>query len=190
MSRVAKSPIPVPSGVEVKISEALISVKGSLGELKYECPSCIQVEQVDSTLVIIDKTFEEMKAKLGDAADPKAAEPAKAGLVRALVNNMVVGVSQGFECKLELRGVGYRAKTTGNTLNLSVGFSHPVDMEMPAGVSVACPSQTEIVLSGANKQQVFQVGANVRAVRPPEPYKGKGIRYQGEHVAMKEVKKK
>ena len=190
MSRVAKSPVPVPSGVEVKIADALVSVKGKLGELNYECPACIRVEQVESTLVIVDKKFEEMKAKLGDAADPKAAEPAKAGLVRALVNNMVVGVSTGFECKLELRGVGYRAKASGKTLNLSVGFSHPVDMVMPEGVSVACPSQTEIVLSGADKQQVFQIGANIRAVRPPEPYKGKGIRYQGEHVAMKEVKKK
>lgn len=190
MSRIAKSPIPVPSGVEVKITDGMVAVKGKLGQLSYECPECIRVKAEDTTLVIIDKTFEALKAKLGEKANPKAGEPAKAGLVRALVNNMVVGVSEGFECKLELRGVGYRAKASGNTLNLSVGFSHPVNMEMPEGVSVACPKQTEIVLSGPDKQKVFQIGANIRAVRPPEPYKGKGIRYLGEHVAMKEVKKK
>jgi large subunit ribosomal protein L6 len=190
MSRIAKSPIPVPTGVEVTIKDALVAVKGKLGQLSYECPDCIGVKEDGSTLVVVDKAFEAIKARLGEKANPKSGEPAKAGLVRALVNNMVVGVSEGFECKLELRGVGYRAKAAGKTLNLSVGFSHPVNMEMPEGVTVTCPKQTEIVLNGPDKQKVFQVGANIRAVRPPEPYKGKGIRYLGEHVAMKEVKKK
>ena len=190
MSRIAKSPITVPSGVEVKITDGLVAVKGKLGQLSYECPDCIRVIENGSELVIVDKAFEALKERLGADANPKSGEPAKAGLVRALVNNMVVGVSEGFECKLEMRGVGYRAKASGNVLNLSVGFSHPVDMKMPEGISVVCPKQTEIVLSGSDKQKVFQIGANIRAVRPPEPYKGKGIRYLGEHVAMKEVKKK
>ena len=190
MSRVAKSPIPVPAGVNVQISDALITVKGKLGELSYECPEVIRVEEVDSTLRIIDKKYLALREQFGDKADPKKGDPAKAGLVRALVNNMVIGVSQGFECKLEMRGVGYRANAAGDTLNLSVGFSHPVEMKMPSGISVTCPKQTEIVISGTDKQQVFQVGANIRAIRPPEPYKGKGIRYVGERVIMKEVKKK
>lgn len=194
MSRIAKSPIPVPSGVDVKISDLTVDVKGKLGALSYDLPDCIALEQKQdggtSELVVIDKKYQELKARLGDSADPKAGEPAKAGLVRALVNNMVIGVSEGFECKLELRGVGYRAKASGKTLELSVGYSHPVSMVMPEGISVSCPKQTEIVLNGADKQQVFQIGANIRAVRAPEPYKGKGIRYQGEYVAMKEVKKK
>lgn len=189
MSRVAKSPITVPSGVQVTIADA-ITVKGKLGELSYQPPECIAVKEEGETLVIVDKVYEELKARLGDDANPKAGEPAKAGLVRSLVNNMVIGVSEGFECKLEMRGVGYRAKASGNKLELAVGFSHPVHMEMPAGVSVTCPKATEITLSGADKQQVFQIGANIRAVRPPEPYKGKGIRYVGERVIMKEVKKK
>jgi large subunit ribosomal protein L6 len=190
MSRIAKSPIPIPSSVQVKINGANVWVKGKLGELSLECPEPISVREEASTLVVIDNAFEALKVRLGDKADPKSAEPAKAGLVRALVNNMIVGVTDGFECKLELRGVGYRAKSSEGTLELSVGFSHPVKMKMPKGVSVDCPKPTEIVLTGADKQEVFQVGANIRAIRPPEPYKGKGIRYVNERVRMKEVKKK
>ena len=190
MSRIAKNPIPVPKGVDVTISGALVTVKGKLGQLSHECPTVIRVEQVDSTLKIIDKEFEALKERLGDKVGAKAGAPALAGLTRALVNNMVVGVSEGFECKLELKGVGYRANVAGSTLNLSVGFSHPVAMQMPDGITAVCPSQTQIVLSGTDKQKVFQIGANIRSVRPPEPYKGKGIRYVGEHVVMKEVKKK
>lgn len=175
MSRVAKSPIPVPESVKVTLDGLKITVKGKLGELSYVRPAVVGLSE-DS----------ENKVLNVDGAN----DPALGGLVRALVNNMVVGVSTGFECKLELKGVGYRAKVSGNTLNLSVGFSHPVNMEMPEGVSVACPSQTLIVVSGPDKQKVFQVGANIRSVRPPEPYKGKGIRYQDERVVMKEVKKK
>lgn len=194
MSRVAKSPIPVPAGVEVNIAES-VTVKGKLGELSFCPPECIAVEMKpseggSSTLVIVDKAYEALKARLGDAVNPKSGEPAKAGMVRALVHNMVIGVSQGFECKLEMQGVGFRAKATGKLLELSVGFSHPVHVEMPEGVSVNCPKQTEITVSGADKQLVFQVAANIRRYRPAEVYKGKGIRYLGEFVKLKEVKKK
>lgn len=189
MSRVAKSPITIPTGVQVIVADA-ITVTGKLGELSYQPPECIAVQKEGDTLLIVDRVYEERRARLGDSANPKSAEPAKAGLVRALINNMVIGVSQGFECKLEMHGVGYRAKATGSTLELTVGFSHPVLLEMPRGISVACPKPTEITISGSDKQQVFQMGANVRDVKPPEPYKGKGIRYVGEVVTMKEVKKK
>lgn len=187
VSRVAKNPIPVPTGVDVQIADALVKVKGKLGELSYVCPHEIRVVAEDGELRIVDAT----KSASPDTKPAREKDVvAKSGLVRSLVSNMVIGVSEGFECKLEMKGVGYRANVSGNTLNLSVGFSHPVAMEMPEGIKVACPAQTQIVVSGADKQLVFQIGANIRAVRPPEPYKGKGVRYVGERVVMKEVKKK
>ncbi|CAH0993251.1 50S ribosomal protein L6 [Sinobacterium norvegicum] len=177
MSRVAKSPVQLPSGVEVTLKGQNLSVKGSKGTLELVVHDSVTVNQNDSVL-----TFE---AKGGDKSSS-----ALAGTMRSLVNNMVTGVSQGFEKKLVLNGVGYRAKATGNVLNLTLGFSHPVNYELPEGVKAATPSQTEIVVSGADKQKVGQAAAEIRAYRPPEPYKGKGVRYADEHVRRKEAKKK
>ena len=176
-SRIAKNPIELPSGVEVKIAGNLVTVKGNQGELKQALPAIVKIEQTDSSLQL-------------SAANDSTEANALSGTMRALINNMVTGVSVGFEKKLTLIGVGYRAKAQGNKLNLTLGLSHPVDMEMPKGITVETPSQTEVVLKGADKQAVFQMGANIRAKRPPEPYKGKGIRYHDEHVVMKEAKKK
>lgn len=177
MSRVAKNPVTVPAGVEVNFGTDALTVKGKNGELSLPLTGAVKVELNDGQL-----TFA--------AADDSKHAVAMSGTVRALVANMVKGVSEGFEKKLQLIGVGYRAQAQGKTLNLSLGFSHPVVYEMPEGVSVATPSQTEIVLTGADKQAVGQAAAEIRGYRPPEPYKGKGVRYVGEQVIMKEAKKK
>ena len=177
MSRVAKNPVTVPAGVEVNFGTDALTVKGKNGALSLPLTGAVKVELNDGQL-----TFA--------AADDSKHSVAMSGTVRALVANMVKGVSEGFEKKLQLIGVGYRAQAQGKTLNLSLGFSHPVVYEMPEGVSVATPSQTEIVLTGADKQAVGQAAAEIRGYRPPEPYKGKGVRYVGEMVVMKEAKKK
>lgn len=177
MSRVAKNPVTVPTGVEVNFGTDALTVKGKNGALSLPLTGAVKVELNDGQL-----TFA--------AADDSKHAVAMSGTVRALVANMVKGVSEGFEKKLQLIGVGYRAQAQGKTLNLSLGFSHPVVYEMPEGVSVATPSQTEIVLTGADKQAVGQAAAEIRGYRPPEPYKGKGVRYVGEQVVMKEAKKK
>lgn len=175
MSRVAKNPIALPGGVEARIAPGAISVKGPKGELSLDLHSGVAVAQEDSNLKVSPHSEEFW---------------AMAGTFRALIANMVTGVTSGFERKLEIIGVGYRAQAQGAKLNLSLGFSHPVVYEMPKGVSVETPSQTEIVLKGADKQQVGQAAAEIRAFRPPEPYKGKGIRYAGEYVVRKQAKKK
>ena len=177
MSRVAKNPVTVPAGVEVNFGTDTLTVKGKNGALSLPLTGAVKVELNDGQL-----TFA--------AADDSKHSVAMSGTVRALVANMVKGVSEGFEKKLQLIGVGYRAQAQGKTLNLSLGFSHPVVYEMPEGVSVATPSQTEIVLTGADKQAVGQAAAEIRGYRSPEPYKGKGVRYVGEQVVMKEAKKK
>ena len=177
MSRVAKMPIAVPAGAEVAITAAAITVKGPLGSLTQPLNGLVKVENNNGTL-----TF--------DVVDDSRESNAMSGTLRALVNNMVTGVTKGFERKLTLVGVGYRAALQGNSLNLSLGFSHPVVHAMPEGVTATVPTQTEIVIKGADKQRVGQVAAEVRAYRPPEPYKGKGVRYAEERVVIKETKKK
>jgi len=177
MSRVANNPVQIPSGVEVSLNGQMVKVKGSKGELNHEIHDVVEVKQLDSTLTFATRNTEQSSNAL-------------AGTTRALLNNMVTGVSKGFEKKLTLIGVGYRAQAQGKKLNLSLGFSHPVEFEIPEGIDVETPSQTEIVVKGIDKQQVGQVAANIRAYRPPEPYKGKGVRYTDEHVVRKEAKKK
>ena len=177
MSRVAKAPVSIPAGVTVTLSGQDITVKGPKGELARTIHSDVAVSQEENSIVTTI------------ANDVKGAW-AQAGTARSLINNMVTGVSTGFEKRLILNGVGYRAKAAGQNLNLSLGFSHPVDHAIPAGVKVETPSQTEIVLTGADKQVIGQVAANIRAYRKPEPYKGKGIRYSDEVVRRKEAKKK
>ena len=177
MSRVAKSPIAIPSGITVKTADQSISVKGPKGEMALDIHPDVAVNEDNSQLNVSPKS------------ESKAAW-AMAGTVRALVNNMVAGVSQGFEKKLQLVGVGYRAQAGGKSLNLNLGFSHPIDYPVPEGITIATPSPTEIVVSGSDKQRVGQVAAEIRAYRPPEPYKGKGVRYADEHVVRKEAKKK
>ena len=177
MSRVAKNPVTVPAGVEVKFGTESLTVKGKNGELAFPLSNDVKIELNDGQL-----TF----AAVNDSKHSVA----MSGTVRAIVANMVKGVAEGFEKKLQLIGVGYRAQAQGKTLNLSLGFSHPVVYEMPEGITVQTPSQTEIVLTGADKQVVGQVAAEIRAFRPPEPYKGKGVRYVGEVVVMKEAKMK
>ena len=177
MSRVAKTPVAIPAGVEVKINGQDLSVKGGNGTLTWDVHAKVEVKQEENVLLFSGRN------------DDKQAW-ALAGTTRSLVNNMVIGVSTGFEKKLELNGVGYRAKAAGKVLNLTLGFSHPVDYALPEGVTATTPSQTEIVLKGADKQQIGQVAAEIRAFRPPEPYKGKGIRYSDERVRRKEAKKK
>lgn len=175
MSRVAKSPVLVPAGVDIKLEGTQLTVKGGKGTLSMNVHDKVAVT-VDGGQV----TF--------DVKDPQAW--AQAGTARALVNNMVLGVSKGFEKKLELIGVGYRAKAGGKTLNLTLGFSHPIDYELPLGVTAETPTQTEILLRAADKQLLGQAAAKIRSFRPPEPYKGKGIRYSDEYVLRKEAKKK
>jgi large subunit ribosomal protein L6 len=177
MSRVAKNPIALPAGVEVLLAANEVSVKGPLGTLK----------QVLNSDVSVSREGEQLQCR---ATGESQQANAMSGTVRALIANMIVGVSKGFERKLTLVGVGYRAQAAGDTLNLTLGFSHPVSYKMPAGITVATPTQTEIVLKGANKQQVGQVAAEIRAFREPEPYKGKGVRYSDEVVILKETKKK
>ncbi|WP_037585326.1 50S ribosomal protein L6 [Stenoxybacter acetivorans] len=177
MSRVAKNPVTVPAGVDIKLEENALAVKGKNGELVLPLPGEVKVALENGQL-----TF--------TAVGGSTKAGALSGTIRALVNNMVKGVSEGFEKKLQLVGVGYRAQAQGKTLNLSLGFSHPIVYELPEGVSAATPSQTEIVISGADKQVVGQVAAEIRGYRPPEPYKGKGVRYSDETVVIKETKKK
>ncbi len=177
MSRVAKNPITVPSGVEIKIANDEINVKGAKGNMQLAIHNSVKVNQEDGVLKI--EPVKESKDSW-----------AMAGTFRALINNMVVGVSSGFSKKLQLVGVGYRAQAKGQVLNLNLGFSHPIDYAVPEGVTVETPSQTEIVVSGCDKQKVGQAAAVIRSYRPPEPYKGKGVRYADEHVVRKEAKKK
>ncbi|MBK9161952.1 MAG: 50S ribosomal protein L6 [Nitrosomonadales bacterium] len=177
MSRVAKNPVVVPSGVEVAVAANEISVKGPLGTLKQALSDDVSVVREGDSL-------------LCKAQNDSAQAGAMSGTVRALLANMVEGVSKGFERKLTLVGVGYRAQAAGDTLNLTLGFSHPVSYKMPSGIKVETPTQTEIVLKGADKQRIGQVAAEIRAFREPEPYKGKGVRYSDEVVILKETKKK
>jgi len=177
MSRIAKFPIPVPKGVEVNVASGQISVKGPLGTIARAADPNVAVERSGETLLC--------KA-LGNSRHANA----MSGTMRALVANMVTGVTKGFEKRLALVGVGFRAQAQGDKLNLSLGFSHPVVHQMPKGVKVATPTQTEIVLTGIDKQLVGQVAAEVRAHRSPEPYKGKGVRYVDEVIVLKETKKK
>jgi len=177
MSRVAKNPIVVPAGVEVTLAANKVSVKGPKGTLNQELKGDVSVERKDNML-------------LCKATNDSQQANAQSGTIRALLANMIVGVNQGFERKLTLVGVGYRAQAAGDSINLTLGYSHPVVHKMPAGVKVATPTQTEIVLTGSDKQQVGQVAAEIRAYRQPEPYKGKGVRYADEVVILKETKKK
>ena len=177
MSRVAKKPVVVPSGVEIKLADQGIAVKGKNGQLSIDIHPSVAVEQADGQLNFAPR-------------DGSKQANALAGTTRALVNNMVVGVSEGFNKTLTLQGVGYRAQAKGKVLNLTLGFSHPIDYELPEGVSAETPNPTTIVVSGADKQRVGQVAAEIRGYRPPEPYKGKGVRYADEYVRRKEAKKK
>lgn len=177
MSRIANKPVEIPSGVDVNISGQTITVKGKNGEMSLDVNNKVEFSQDDATL-----NFKGKEDVVGSVA--------MAGTMRSLTHNMVTGVSQGFEKKLELVGVGYRAQAQGKVLNLTLGFSHPVNYEVPEGITIETPSQTEIVVKGADKQVVGQVSAEIRAYRPPEPYKGKGVRYSDERVLRKEAKKK
>jgi large subunit ribosomal protein L6 len=177
MSRVAKKPVTLPKGVECKLDGGAITVKGSLGAQTMSLHPDVEIVQEDGSLQVAARKQDRQIV-------------AMAGTTRALLANMVTGVSEGFERKLELRGVGYRAQSKGKTLNLTLGFSHPVDYPVPEGVTVETPSQTEVVVKGTDKQKVGQVAAEIRAFRPPEPYKGKGVRYADERVVLKEAKKK
>jgi large subunit ribosomal protein L6 len=177
MSRVARIPVPLVKGVEAQIAADLITVKGPQGTLKQALTSLVTVTIADGKISFA-------------AADPSREAKAMSGTLRALVAGMVEGVSKGFERRLNLVGVGYRAQAQGDKISLSLGFSHPVEHRMPAGIKVETPTQTEIVIKGADKQRVGQVAAEIRAYRPPEPYKGKGVRYADETVVLKETKKK
>ena len=177
MSRVGKAPVSIPAGVDVAINDEQISVKGAGGHLSVPQNRLVAVKNEDGKLSFVP-------------VDESREANAMSGTLRQLVNNMVVGVSKGFERKLNLVGVGFRAQAQGAKLNLQVGFSHPVNVDMPAGITVATPAPTEIVIKGADRQRVGQIAAEIRAIRPPEPYKGKGIRYADEKVTIKETKKK
>jgi large subunit ribosomal protein L6 len=177
MSRIAKAPVTIPPGVDIKLDGNIMTVKGSKGYLKHFLNSSVNVDIADNLIhVQWDKDNKEATAQAGTA--------------RAILSNMVIGVSAGFEKKLTLIGVGYRAQAKENLLTLSLGFSHPVDFEVPVGITVETPTQTEIVVRGTDKQLVGEISAKIRAYRPPEPYKGKGVRYADEHVVRKEAKKK
>jgi large subunit ribosomal protein L6 len=176
MSRVAKNPVEIVDGVTVNVTDKLIEVKGKVGEIKFDLPDTVALEVSENIISV--KYDEENQQSV-----------ALAGTTRAIVNNMIVGVSQGFEKKLELKGVGYRAKASGKLLELTLGFSHPVKYQLPEEVQVETPSQTEVVLKSHNKQILGQAAAEIRAFRPPEPYKGKGVRYSDETVRRKEAKK-
>lgn len=177
MSRIAKKPVAVPAGVEVKLAGQSLSVKGKQGELSLDMHPAVSAEQTDGQLVFAPR-------------DGAKQSMALTGTTRALVNNMVLGVSEGFSKTLTLLGVGYRAQAKGKVLNLTLGFSHPIDYELPDGITAETPNNTTVVIRGADKQRVGQVAAEVRAFRPPEPYKGKGVRYEDEYVRRKEAKKK
>ena len=177
MSRIAKMPVTIPTGVDVTMNDQSLSIKGAGGMLSL------------TQNVLVKITSDAGKLSFSAANDSRQAD-ALAGTLRQLVNNMVVGVTKGFEKKMTLIGVGYKAQAQGNKLNLTVGYSHPVNMDMPEGITVTTPTPTEVIVKGADRQRVGQVAAEIRAVRPPEPYKGKGIRYSDEKVAIKETKKK
>jgi large subunit ribosomal protein L6 len=177
MSRIAKSPVEVPAAVSITLNGQALSVKGGKGTLALDIHASVEVKQDDNVLTFAPR-------------DSAKQSEALAGTTRSLVNNMIIGVTQGFERKLNLVGVGYRAKAEGNTVNLSLGFSEPINYTLPAGVTVETPSQTEIVLKSTDKQLLGQVAADIRAFREPEPYKGKGVRYSDENVLRKEAKKK
>ncbi|HDN27969.1 MAG TPA: 50S ribosomal protein L6 [Thioploca sp.] len=174
MSRIAKNPIPLPQGVFVSLINQVIEVKGSKGGLEHSIHKDVDVKLSDNVLTFAPRTNLQTAKAL-------------AGTTRALVNNMVQGVTQGFEKQLTLVGVGYRAQVEGKVLNLTLGFSHPVNFDIPEGITVETPSQTNLIIKGIDKQQVGQVAANIRAFRPPEPYKGKGVKYSDEVIVMKET---
>lgn len=175
MSRIAKKPVDIPSGVEVEIGQGGIVVKGPKGVLAMDTHPRVQLRQDESKLL-----FDVKRRDLY----------AMAGSMRSLVSNMVVGVSKGFERKLELVGIGYRAQLKGDTLQLTLGYSHPVEYPVPQGITITTPSQTQVVVQGIDKQKVGQVAAEIRSFRPPEPYKGKGVKYEDEYILRKEAKKK
>ena len=177
MSRIAKEPVELPKGVEFNLSGTTVTLKGSKGSLSMDLNSEIELSEEDNKL--------QVKARSGSRF-----AIAMSGTTRALLANMAKGVTEGFEKKLQLVGVGYRASMQGNKLHLTLGFSHPVDYAIPEGVTVETPSQTEVIIKGSDKQKVGQVAAEIRHFRPPEPYKGKGVRYVGERIVMKEAKKK
>lgn len=177
MSRVARKPVPLPKGVELAQADGAVRVKGPKGELQMKLPADIRISVTDGIATVSPATAAQKTV-------------AMAGTMRALLANMVDGVSKGFERKLELVGVGYRAQAQGKKLNLALGFSHPVVYAVPDGITIDTPSQTEIVIKGSDKNRVGQVAADIRRFRPPEPYKGKGVRYSGENVVLKEAKKK
>ena len=177
MSRVAKNPVEVPKGVEFNETNGVLKVKGPKGELNLELNSEIEFGVEDNLALIRPRSGSRFASAIS-------------GTMRALIANMVTGVTDGFERKLELVGVGYRAKAQGKKLDLTLGFSHPVSYPVPEGIAIETPSQTEIIIKGIDKQQVGQVAAEIRRFRPPEPYKGKGVRYAGERVVLKEAKKK
>lgn len=170
------SPLNIPKGVEVSIKDRAINVKGSKGTMEHTLHTSVDIKQDDNVLTLIPSEV--------------SGATAQAGTARSLLNSMMIGVSEGFEKKLELVGVGYRAQAQGKAVNLTLGFSHPVSYELPEGITAETPSQTEIVIRGVDKQRVGQVAADIRAYRPPEPYKGKGVKYAGEHIVRKEAKKK
>jgi large subunit ribosomal protein L6 len=177
MSRVAKNPVAIPKGVEVTLGQNAITLKGGKGTLTAPLHPLVEVKVEDNSIQVV-----------ADVNDRK--KNALAGTIRANIANMVTGVSSGYERKLTMVGVGYRAQAKGQSLSLSLGYSHPVEFAVPAGITIETPSQTEILIKGCDKQQVGQVAANVRAYRPPEPYKGKGVRYADEEIVRKEAKKK
>ena len=176
MSRIANNPITVPDNVEIDVNGANVRIKGGKGELTHTLHSLVQLDREDNLLRF-------------SAQDDSKSARSLAGTTRAIIQNMVTGVSEGFEIKLEITGVGYRAQASANSLSLSLGFSHPVELVIPDGITVETPSQTQIVVRGADRQKVGQVAADIRSYRPPEPYKGKGVRYADEQILRKEAKK-
>src|SRR5262245_8851035 len=177
MSRVSNYPIDIPKGVEIELNAETLSVKGSKGSLRSALDESVEVTREDGRLRFVAKREDKHSQ-------------AMAGTLRALARNMMLGVSQGFQKKLELQGVGYRAQAQGKKLDLQLGFSHPIQYPLPDGIKIETPTQTEVIVSGVDKQLVGQVASEIRGFRPPEPYKGKGVRYAGEHVRRKEAKKK
>lgn len=177
LSRIAKTPLVIPAGVDVNVAGSNVKVKGALGQIEYTFNDTVKINKTDSQIV------------LSTEEDTKFAK-ALSGTICAVINNMITGVTKGFEKKLTIIGVGYRASVQGDSLNLAIGYSHPVVYKAPAGIKIEAPTQTEVVIKGIDKQLVGQVAADIRAVRPVEPYKGKGIRYANEQVSLKETKKK
>lgn len=176
MSRVAKMPVKLPAGIQVSAAAGLLTVKGAKSSLSINVPKAVEIDVQGDTVTVKSESIQ--------------ADNMQAGTFRALLNNAVIGVSKGYEKKLQLVGVGYRAATAGKVVNLSLGFSHPVAYPIPEGITVETPTQTEIIIKGADKKMVGQVAADIRGFRPPEPYKGKGVRYSTEKVVLKEAKKK